>query len=188
MKRFVSLIVACFITLVFSFTVNAALIDNGDGTVTDDDQEIMWLQTPVNDMSWDDAVAFADSYVFAGYDNWRLPSALDFDTGAPDEAYNSMNNEFGHLYGDELSNPANTGDIVPLIGYEPLWFWTSTEADIGTAYAFFWSFDNLWLNQTHEKDEVLHVTLVRDMDPVPVPGSIFLLTSGLLFFAGYRKK
>jgi hypothetical protein len=169
-----------------STTAGAALIDNGDGTITDDDLGIMWLQSPQDDLNWSDAVAWADSLVFANYDDWRLPSALDFTTGLPDEAWNSTNNEFGHLYGSELSNPANSGEIDPLVGYEPIWFWTGAADGATDAYAFFWSFDGIWLNQsTADRSDMtvsslLHVTAVREITGVPEPGSILIMVTGLV--------
>jgi hypothetical protein len=61
-------------------------VDNGDGTVTDLNTGLMWQQTPASEKSiWAEAVADADTFGLAGYDDWRLPTIkelytlIDFD-------------------------------------------------------------------------------------------------------------
>jgi len=56
--------------------------DNGDGTVTDNDTGLMWQKTlPVTSpppyQIWNDAVATCRGLRLAGFDNWRLPSAIE---------------------------------------------------------------------------------------------------------------
>ncbi len=51
-----------------------AYTDHGDGTVTDLNTGLMWQQSPGDKQSFDDAVAGADSFELAGYDDWRLPT------------------------------------------------------------------------------------------------------------------
>jgi hypothetical protein len=48
--------------------------DNGDGTVTDLNTGLMWQQDPGEKMLYSEAVAGADSFSLAGYDDWRLPT------------------------------------------------------------------------------------------------------------------
>jgi hypothetical protein len=176
----------------------AILINNGNGTVTDG-HGLMWLQAPAaTDMTWANAVAWADNLVFAGYDDWRLPTALDFTTGAPDTAWRSTNNEFGYLYGVELGNPAGTSEIAPLTGYTPLWFWTGTANGASNAYAFFWSYDDVWLNQSAARTNLFHLTAVRDGGDdddgdgdgtgVPEPATLFLFGSGLACLAATARR
>ncbi|MCP4246869.1 MAG: DUF1566 domain-containing protein [bacterium] len=56
--------------------VQMAFRDNGDGTVTDLNTGLMWQQTPdLDDKStFAEAVADADTFELAGYDDWRLPT------------------------------------------------------------------------------------------------------------------
>jgi hypothetical protein len=48
--------------------------DKGDGTVTDLNTGLMWQKTPVDKVTYYEAVAGADDFSLAGYDDWRLPS------------------------------------------------------------------------------------------------------------------
>ena len=64
--------------------------DNGDGTVTDDNSGLMWQQVPSSDdYTWQEAADYCDDLVFAGYDDWRIPSLKelfsisDFSSGWP---------------------------------------------------------------------------------------------------------
>jgi len=73
--------------------------DNGDGTVTDDATNLMWMKADSGSleggasgdgtMTWEEALAWAESLEYAGYDDWRLPngkelqSIVDY-TRAPD--------------------------------------------------------------------------------------------------------
>ncbi|GAX59904.1 prephenate dehydrogenase [Candidatus Scalindua japonica] len=115
--------------LLFSSTVQATLIDNFDGTITqirDDGSMLMWLQDANyaktsgfdsdGEMIWSDAKSWADNLTFAGYDNWRLPSTLpvngsnyDYNfsvNGTTDVGYNifSLNSEMAYLFYLELGN------------------------------------------------------------------------------------
>ncbi len=49
-------------------------VDNGDGTVTDLNTGLMWQQTYSGKMTWDDALAEAETFSLAGYDDWLLPT------------------------------------------------------------------------------------------------------------------
>ena len=50
-------------------------VDNGDGTITDNATGLMWLQDDSGEgLDWENALAYADSFSFAGYDDWRVPN------------------------------------------------------------------------------------------------------------------
>ncbi|KAA3645548.1 MAG: DUF1566 domain-containing protein [Chloroflexi bacterium] len=49
-------------------------VDNGDGTVADLVTGLMWQQDPGEKMTYSEAVAGADNFSLAGYDDWRLPT------------------------------------------------------------------------------------------------------------------
>lgn len=48
--------------------------DNGDGTVTDLNTSLTWIQNPGAKKGYYDAIASADSFAYAGYSDWRVPS------------------------------------------------------------------------------------------------------------------
>ena len=114
-----------FITLVAaSGLVNADLIDNGNGTITDTDTGLMWYQ---------DANFYPQTYlpvitetvgnlVYASHDDWRLPTIAEFDA----------------LYA-ELTK-SGSFDPAPFInmdldGYTD-WYWSSDTSANGDAHYF----------------------------------------------------
>lgn len=156
-----------FITMSFG---HAALTDNNDGTVTDSDTGLMWLKesfprqgAPEGPKTWRQAMLWANSLTFAGHNDWRLPSALEATSGVPDLIWNSVNNEWGHLYGAEWNNPDNSAAIAPMSNYPCCWYWTSTEdpANPMRAAAFFLSYDGLWLNNFQARTTEMRYTAVR---------------------------
>jgi hypothetical protein len=65
-------------------------VDNGDGTISDKNTGLTWLQQPSQDRySWRNALDYCDNLDFAGHDDWRLPSLKelisieDFSDGWP---------------------------------------------------------------------------------------------------------
>jgi len=171
-KRLMHGLLAGLVLFLFSAAcpVHADLNDNGDGTVTDTGTGLMWLQEshpqpgstePLK--TWKGAMIWAYALDYAGHTDWRLPSALETTSGVPDLLWNSVNNEWGHLYGVVWGNPAYTSDIAPMSNYPCCWYWTSTEdpGNSGRAAAFFVSYDNLWLNELQAKSTQMRYTAVR---------------------------
>ena len=81
----------------------------------------------------------ANNLVFATFDNWRLPTALDQDGSGPWGGLNRTGSEMGHLYYTELGNSegslTNPGDFTNL---RPGHYWSGTEyaPDSGGAWDF----------------------------------------------------
>lgn len=75
--------------------------DNDDGTVTDLNTGLIWQQTPLSEkLTWDEAMAGAEDFELAGYDDWRLPtikelySLIDF---SGQDVSNVMNDDTSGL-------------------------------------------------------------------------------------------
>ena len=103
-------------------------VDNSDGTITDLATGLMWLKDDSGaypaagsrgdgTLSWQEALAWAEDFTHAGYDDWMLPDAkqlhtiVDY-TRAPDAE-------------DPASRSAAIDPIFNISEVES-WFWTST--------------------------------------------------------------
>jgi hypothetical protein len=51
-----------------------AYLDNGDGTVTDLNTGLIWIQDPGEKMRYDEGIELGKDFTFAGYDDWRVPT------------------------------------------------------------------------------------------------------------------
>jgi hypothetical protein len=70
-------------------------IDNGNGTVTDTQTNLMWQQgTAQNTMLWKDALAQCENLSLGGYQDWRLPNIKELfsivDYGRQNPAINTQ--------------------------------------------------------------------------------------------------
>lgn len=55
--------------------VQFSFVDNGDGTVTDQNTSLMWQKSPTSTpFTWQGAIDYCESLELAGYDDWRAPS------------------------------------------------------------------------------------------------------------------
>jgi hypothetical protein len=123
----------------FSTIAIAALQNNGNDLIYDTDRDITWYNPNLSAMSWDQAMAWAESLTVGGATGWRLPTAYNQDGSYPLYEYNVIGSELGHLYYVELGNAAyaltNTG---PLENLQPVIYWsgTTTEQFAGNAFVF----------------------------------------------------
>ncbi|MFI3239781.1 MAG: DUF1566 domain-containing protein [Bacteroidales bacterium] len=83
-------------------------VDNGDGTIIDQNTGLMWQQTPPMDgMTWAEAKEYCENLEYGGYSDWRLPtlkelfSISDFSEGWPylNQVYFNLSSE--HISKDE---------------------------------------------------------------------------------------
>ena len=175
-------------------SVVPTLTDNSDGTVTEirsDGSVRMWLKdadfsrTDGFDadglMTWHEAVAwitylnttdfdFDGTPGYANYNNWRLPAV----SGACVGYDCSIGSEMGYLYYTQLGNPAG-GPLTnpgPFINIQPYHYWSGTEWDSTTAWAFYFldGSQNVHAKSLTSFFSAWAVRSVAAVIPLPVPG------------------
>lgn len=207
-----------FLSVVFLVTATASgsLYDRGNGMIYDDVLNITWLQdasfgagsafddgSNITDgqMTWNNAVAWADSLLYAGYDDWRLPSmdrnmdGIFVDCNFASEQ-DCQDNELGYMffhnlmgsYGDNLTGDqgffmniqhahwASEATVVPGLG------WCLGFLSGGAQSEFYCSADpgaypsGAWA--------------VRDGDvaPVPLPAAVWLFVSAMAALGFARRR
>ncbi|MGQ1947902.1 Lcl C-terminal domain-containing protein [Geofilum sp. OHC36d9] len=119
-----------------SYGINA-FVDNGDSTITDNATGLMWSQNDNGKgLSWQEALAYAESATTAGYEDWRLPNAKELQSIADySGAFPAMDTTVFNL--TELTN------IKGQVDYP--FYWSSTSnpvegsdgaVEVGTVYAW----------------------------------------------------
>ncbi|MEF8728082.1 MAG: hypothetical protein V5B34_07695 [Accumulibacter sp.] len=93
-------------------TAHASLIDRGGGLIYDDVLKITWLSDANYAMSsgydadgrmnWSAAKTWAASLSYGGYDDWRLPTALNQDGSEPCNGGSCTGSEMGHMFYNNL--------------------------------------------------------------------------------------
>jgi hypothetical protein len=112
--------------------------DNGNGTVTDHELNLMWSKTDNNgNINWIQAekwVQYTYPYSLAKrYGNWRLPTLKELQSLAvEDKKYEGYEADCGQWV-----------KIVPLIRLSCGWVWTSEEAKLAPTARIF-NFDNVY--------------------------------------------
>ena len=133
-------------------------IDNGDGTVTDTETNLMWKQTDAyQDTSewcnWFGAGAYVKDLNisrFAGFENWRLPTL---------EEAEELYDEDLHTRDMDRFEIFITPEFSPGGGFTT---WTSDERPHGTAAIFYYRYGHANLN--HKEDITKDtVRAVRDI-------------------------
>ncbi len=103
-------------------TFSTRFIDNGDGTITDNTTDLVWLKTPNTAiLTWEEALAYAENLNFANANNWRLPNIKELQS----------------LTDAALLNPCVSATAFPTIGVKK--YWSSTSLPNQTTRAWYLS-------------------------------------------------
>ncbi|GAX59308.1 hypothetical protein SCALIN_C01_0239 [Candidatus Scalindua japonica] len=193
------LLILVFAFLLCSPTSQATLIDNLDGTITDTNTDLMWLQDTRyamtsgydhdGNMDWYEAMEWAETLSFGGFNNWRLPS-MDVNgdmvivDGSSVSATELLDNEYAYMYyfnGITPFIPDVFTNFAPS-GLRNYWSSTLSTTDLDNAHHFL--FVNGGQSEMDKEYGGGYLWAVRDINSVPEPTIITLFCIGIVGLAG----
>lgn len=216
-KRFLAVLATGLFFLCITGLANAALTTIGTATYSGSDYNLIWdnnnngnsviwldyFNSPANWATQNAWAAGLDSSLTYNIDSsaytvtwddtaWRLPSA-----GAnPQEGYNQTSSEMGDLFYNDLglsaSPPTTTDAQLNATNFDNLiakWYWSGTGCAEPPDRAWLFRMDTG--NHVHRYRDITEYGLaVRsgDVSPVPLPGGIYLLGSGLIGLVSLRRR
>jgi hypothetical protein len=208
LKRARILLLVLIAVVFFSGAAQASLSAIGTATyggqdynlIYASDQHLVWLDYTRGYDTWSNQVSWASGLNNAGIltyhlnsgisvawsGDWRLPTTPGTTWGYTNEG------EMGHLYYDELGQPAGgpLGNTSPFTHLQPVVCWSGTEYALIAGYA--WHFGFYYGHQNDDgKDLVLYALAVRSGDvgaPVPIPGALLLFAPGLAGLVAVRRR
>ncbi len=192
--------------LIFASTASAGLISKLNGLVVyDTDRNITWLADANLSgtlMNYTDAKSWAANLVYAGFDDWRLPTALNADGSGPCQGYNCAGSELGNMFYGDINHGLGgvAGQSITVIhnansnlfkNIQWMDYWSVTESAPNTGLAWHFSFYNGGGDDS-DKGTSLSAWAVRDGDvgpsSVPEPGIIGLLLAGGIGWVGTKAR
>jgi len=147
MRKISIFLMAFFMFFGITISSHAEFIDIGDGMIYDTEFDIIWLQDAFHSythgydedgfMTWYEAMEWAETLSYGGYDDWRLPT---FDPNCP----RCANHEMGNLYITEFAGIDPLSYAGPFINVFPelpggiygQWYWSGTESDQNHAWRY----------------------------------------------------
>lgn len=184
--------------LIYLPATNAALTDRGNGLIYDADLNITWMADASYTvssgydsdgiMNWYEATEWANQLEFAGFSEWRLPTAENSGING----YDCLASEMCHLFYSELGGNVG-GDIRQshndnyslFNNIQGNYYWSGTSHPTDLDNAFDFNFEGGIQSSDNKTFYVYgHAWAVHDGDigaqVVPIPASAWLFISGLL--------
>jgi hypothetical protein len=127
--------------------INANLIDNGDGTITDQDARLIWQQSEGGQMDWESALNYCSNLSLGGY-SWKLPNVRELES-----LVNHSINGNGTPKVDAVLFPNAAAD----------YHWSSTTYNT-TTKAWRVHFNNGLVTKTQKTTATLYVRCVSSID------------------------
>lgn len=147
-------------------TQKKRFVDNGDGTVTDHETQLMWKQTDSYQdtskwLNWYESLDYIrklNDNKFAGFDNWRLPTLVEAED-IYDEDFCIRDTDRLEIHIDSSFSPGG--------GYST---WTSVERPHTTAAVFYYRYGHGNLSNKEEigKESIRPVRSLSGEAPKPL--------------------
>lgn len=183
--------------VVLTVSANAALQVQepvaGEFVVYDTDTNLMWVQSANlsgTGMNWASAMNWADTLIYGGYSDWRLPTlpagftnyTYDIDDDQLGDLgelfYNSLGNSFG-----TLTNSSPFADTPASGSFN--FHWTDTEDPGGGTYMYYFGRGDLGVTSSgNPGGQAWAVRVV----PEPISSILFITGGGVLFGRRFLKR